>query len=83
MSDEKRFIIWDPKDGSPIRDSDGAFVSDGCVGRIGLDNAFLTAYGQRPKDSKHYSVLAVGEPVRNVVFKLSATGGCYDVYRVR
>jgi hypothetical protein len=79
---EKQFIIWDPKDGRPSRD-DGRIVSDGCIGRIGLDNVYLTAYGAREHGSKTYDELEVGESVLNVTFRLSGQKGVYDIYRVR
>jgi hypothetical protein len=79
---EKQFIIWDPKDGRPFRE-DGGIISDGCIGRIGLDNAYLTAYGERERGSKPYNELEVGESVLNVTFRLSGQKGVYDIYRVR
>jgi hypothetical protein len=80
---ERRFILWDPKDGyMPPRGDDGEFLSDGTLGRIGPDNVYLTAYagypGQLlPKD------LVFGGRIVGVEYRLSGSKGVYDVYRVK
>lgn len=80
---EKLFIIWDEADGRPRRGENFEWVSDGLVGRIGLDNAYLRAYGARPEGAPAYDDLEVGEAVHDVVFRLSGSVGRYSVYRVR
>lgn len=83
MSDQPQFIIWDPKDGQhPPADSDGSIISDGVIGRVGLDNVYLATYGQKPKGTVEYTDLQVGHRVRNVRFSLGDRDGYYDVYRV-
>jgi len=77
-----KFILWDPKDGSPRRDDDGTFISEGVVGRITPGNVYLTVYGKRPKGSVDYKDLEVGQRVANVEFSLSGSKGTCDVYRV-
>lgn len=79
----KQFIIWDEADGKPRRNEDGEWISDGLVGRIGLDNVYLTAYGVRPEGSYPYDELEVNQALHDVVFSLSGSKGRYSVYRVR
>ena len=77
-----KFIIWDTDNGStPRSDGEGRIVSDGVVGRIEHDNAYLTIYGSYPTESRPES-LAVGERIASVVFSLSGSSGIYDIYRV-
>jgi hypothetical protein len=80
---EKQFILWDEADGRPRRDESGEWVSDGLLGRVGLDNVYLRAYGARPEGASAYDDLEVGEAVHDVVFRLSGSVGRYSVYRVR
>lgn len=78
-----KFILWNAGSESPPRcDDDGTIVSDGIIGRVDADNAYLTIYGtyrdeRRPKD------LEVGCRIAGVTFTLSGGYGCYDIYRVR
>lgn len=80
---EKQFILWDEADGRPRKNEDGDWMSDGLVGRIGIGNAYLAAYGVRPEGAPAYDDLEVGEAVHDVVFSLSGSKGRYSVYRVR
>lgn len=88
----KRFIIWDPKDGSVQREA-GVIVSDGVLGRLFEDNVYLTAYAKWPHGPTRGlvghggilhpgSCLEVGERIQGVVFALSGEVGSYDIYRV-
>jgi len=79
----RRFILWDPKDNyRPMTDEEGnQIISDGVLGRLTIDNVYLTAYAnyhgdKRPKD------LGVGECIKGVGFNLSGEHGVYDIYRV-
>lgn len=79
----KRFILWDQKDGpNPPRDEAGEILTNGCLGRLTINNVYLTSYGARPDGAKAYDELELGEAVRNVRFSLSGSKGEYDVYRV-
>ena len=80
----KRFILWDRKDGSPHRDDDGNnIVSSGILGRVTADNVYLTAYASYPVDEpRRPTDLAVGEVIRGVRYTLSGGNGWYDIYRV-
>lgn len=80
---DKRFIIWDEADGRPRKDELLEFISDGLIGRIGLDNAYLRTYGVRPEGAPQYSELEVGQAVHDVKFSLSGSKGQYSVYRVK
>jgi hypothetical protein len=80
---DKRFIIWDEKDGRPHRDELFEFISDGLIGRIGLDNIYLISYGVRPDPRMSYAELEVGQAIHDVVFNLSGSKGRYSVYRVK
>lgn len=79
---QKKFIIWDPKDGDPRRNDSGEFISDGIIGRVGIHNAYMEIYAEFPEDAKPLKDLEVGEAVRNVKYSLSGTSGIYDIYRV-
>jgi hypothetical protein len=69
---DKRFIIWDPSDGNPRREEDGAFISDGATGRIGMDNVYLTTYPKyRDGEEKRPKDLEVGERIQGVIYSLS------------
>lgn len=82
MEATKLYIIWDPKDGAP-RTEAGEFISDGIIGRVGIDNAYIKIYPsyfdnepRRPAD------LEVGESV-TATFSLSGEMGRYQIWRVR
>lgn len=82
MSD-KRFILWDNNDGHVRVDEDGDIISDGVIGRVGIDNVYLTTYGQYPESEvRRPGDLAVGERIQSVRYSLSGGSGYYDVYRV-
>lgn len=76
-----RFILWDPKDGAPRQDDEGRIVSDGILGRISADNAYLSLYGTYPGDRRPND-LRVGEAIPSVRFSLSGSSGSYTVIRV-
>ena len=80
----KMFIIWDAaNDGhAPRTDDDGIIVSDGVVGRIGEDNAYLTTYGEYPGEKRGRD-LEVGGSIKGVRYSLSGSSGVYDIYRVK
>ena len=78
---EKRFILWDPKDGEP-RKQDGEFISDGVLGRVGLDNAYIRIYPEFPEGTNRPENLEVGESILEVTYRLSGSKGTYDIYRV-
>jgi hypothetical protein len=44
MNTDKRFIIWDFNRGKLPEFEDQRIVSDGIIGRVDEDNAFLTVY---------------------------------------
>lgn len=79
---EKRFIIWDPRDGQLRRDETGELISDGLIGRVGPENVYLTTYGEFP-DERRPIDLAIGECIRDVKYSLSGSRGTYDIWRVR
>lgn len=86
MKDERRFIIWDTKDDSylgsgPRKDESGEFVSDGLIGRVGVDNVYLATYANY-KDNKTHRDLDVGECIW-AKFTLSGESGLYQVWRVK
>lgn len=83
MSSAKRFILWDQRDNfQPRMDEEGnQIVSDGLLGRVGVDNVYLTAYAQYTGDKRPID-LEVGEAIKDVHFRLSGEHGVYDVYRV-
>lgn len=72
--DVRRFIIWDPRDGHHRPDSNGI------IGRVGIDNAYLRAYAAWI-DGKTAEDLKVGESTL-AKFSLSGTHGTYLVVRV-
>lgn len=74
-----KYILWDPKDGEPRRDEDGAFLTDGLIGRIGPDNVYLTAYAKVLRTP--IAELHVGG-VTEAEFSLSGSKGTYRIYRV-
>jgi hypothetical protein len=84
QDDDKKFILWDKRDGtgSPGLDGDGSIVSDGVVGRVEISNAYLTSYGSYP-DDKRPSDLEIGDCIENVTYSLSGSLGEYDIYRVK
>lgn len=81
---DKRFILWDKRDGTglPRLDEDEDIISDGVIGRVGIDNVYLTTYGTYPGD-KRPTDLDVGGRIERVRYSLSGSAGEYDIYRVR
>jgi len=88
---EKLFIIWDEKDGLPRVDEDGNIISDGIIGRVGLNNVYINTYA-----TYHRTVYQKGKPPYNMTpadlevgehmlasFSLSGTKGTYQVWRVQ
>ena len=78
---EKRFIIWNPKDGHVRRDDDGNIISDGVIGRVSIGNAYIKIYPKFSVD-KRPADLEVGERIEYVKYALSGEIGYYDIYRV-
>lgn len=79
----KKFILWDPRDGIiPIDIDTGAIRTDGILGRITENNAYLTAYPEYPEEEKKLADLKVGECIIGVRYRLSGGNGWYDIYRV-
>lgn len=80
-----RFILWDARDGRPREDEDGRIVSDGLIGRIGPDNAYVRIYAEYSEatklDADGTPVLGVGD-FTDATFRLSGSVGTYRVYRV-
>lgn len=77
-----KFILWDTKDGAPRVDEEtGEITSDGAVGRITAENAFLAVYASYP-DARRPVDLEVGESIPRVTYSLSGGFGMYDVIRV-
>lgn len=81
QKEERGFILM-PRGQEPDRE-DGRIISSGALGVIGIDNAYLRAYGERPKGSVRYEDLEVGQVVYGVLYRLSGSSGEYDVWRVR
>lgn len=73
---EKRFILWDPKDGFPTEGSSGI------LGRITINNVYLTTYAEYPCHKRPQDLL-VGEAIRSVKFSLSFERGLYDIIRIK
>lgn len=76
-----KFVVWDLRDGDSPWRGDGSLISEGCLGRIGRDNVYLTAYAQYA-DARRPWDLAVGGVLYDVVFRLSGQRGSYSVWRV-
>lgn len=83
--EDKRFILWNPEDGSP-RNRDGEICTSGAVGVLSPENIFLKVWGVTSSgDSLSESIkkIEVGERVENVKFNIANIDGIYDVYRVK
>jgi len=80
---QRRFILWDCKDNyRPMTDEEGnQIISDGVLGRLSLDNVYLTTYARYPGELRPAD-LEVGECIKAVGFHLSGEHGVYDIYRV-
>jgi len=75
-----KFIIYE-QNSHPLVADNGNIISDGIIGRVTLNNVYLTAYAmypnkQRPKD------LEIGECITGVRYSLSDETGMYNIYRV-
>lgn len=55
MTEEKKYILWDPQEGEPKRDEEGNITADGVMGRLTGDNVYLTTYATyaEPKMDEH------------------------------
>jgi len=80
---ERKYILWDPRDGDPRRADNGAFISDGIIGRVTLDNVYIGVYAQWPDGAPSVQSLEVGQCIKGVRYGLSGSSGSYDVYRVQ
>lgn len=67
----------------PLCSDDGTIIGDGAIGRVTEDNVYLGAYAEYPSDDKRPRDLAVGERIKDVVFRLSGETGVYDIWRVQ
>jgi len=78
---DRRFIVWDPKEGEPMRSEDGGYLSSGCMGVIpgSKDNPYLSYYGVW--DGRSPEDLGVHERCR-VTYSLSGSRGDYVVIRI-
>jgi len=81
-STEKKFIIWDPRDGNPVNNDNGKIESSGLIGRVGSDNVSLSTYAEYPGDKRPRD-LDLYEGIKGVGFSLSGSHGTYDIYRVK
>jgi len=92
---EKKFIIWDPRDEDPPgrgprRDEEGNITSDGLIGRVGEGNVYLATYADYtgakfagdPDRIRRHTDLGVGE-CTGAYFSLSGSKGWYQVWRVQ
>lgn len=92
---EKKFIIWDAKDGRPSQNDSGEITSEGIVGIVGEENAFLSIYAQWAVD-KFGAISTIRDGVRKfpathrelgvgdftwAKFSLSGSKGVYQVWR--
>lgn len=76
---DRRYILWDTKRDGTLRYPDEN--TDGILGRLSVNNVYLTAYAGYP-DDRRPNDLAVGERIENVRYNLSGEVGYYDLYRV-
>ena len=74
-----RFIVWDRVDGNPNQDDQGNITSDGILGRVAIDNVYVSVYASY--QDKLHTDLGVGECAL-AEFNLSGSKGSYLVYRV-
>jgi hypothetical protein len=80
---ERRYILHDHSlNEDPQRNADGAIVSEGALGRLGIGNGYLTTYGSYPAESRRPGDLGVGEAIHGVTYNLSGGRGVYSIYRV-
>lgn len=81
---DKRFVIWDPKDGEIPHDEEGNINTGGVLGgAVGIDNAYIYIYPSIPKDEmRRPATLSLGEqlPVR---YSLSGESSAYLIVRVK
>ncbi len=75
---DRRFIVWDTKDGEPLFDGAGECTSSGCMGRVEIDNVYLATYPRYPVGSPKLADLGVNDRICGVKF----WRGVYDVIRV-
>lgn len=84
--EERRFIIWDPRDGNGYArwdDAGNKIISDGVLGRIGIDNVYLTAYPEWPElETRRPRDLGLNGIICGVKYRLSGESGEYDIIRV-
>lgn len=80
---DRRFIIWNPKEGSsPTYDERGNITSSGLIGWLDVESVSLTTYAQYP-DLRRPEHLEVNESIKGVKYSLSGSVGYYDIYRVK
>jgi len=76
-----QFILWNPKDGEPGRDSSGHINTPGLIGVVGEDNVYISTYGGYPEGCRPENLRA-GHFIPGVSFSLSGQKALYDVWRV-
>lgn len=79
---EPKYIVWDPKDGEPLRGDDGSFASGGLIGEVGRDNVYVNTYAAYDEMERDLAGLEVGQ-FSVATFSLGGSKGRYRVYRVR
>lgn len=82
---ERRFILWNTKNGAPPRGEDGRINTGGVFGELERGNVFLNGYAKYPRgfSDKSLEMLHVGGVIFGVKFSLSNEIGFYNVYRVK
>ena len=77
-----KFILWSRREGmQPTRNEEGRIISDGIIGRVTEDNAYLRAYPEYPDERRPWD-LPVGFCIEEVKYSLSGSKGTYDIWRV-
>ena len=86
---EKQFILWDRNDArdpgynGPSFSEDGTeIITSGVLGRVGINNVYLTTYAEYPGDERPCD-LAVNERIKDVHFSLCGGSTVVDIWRVR
>lgn len=84
MNQEKKFILWDLRDGPyPPLNAEGGINTSGCIGHLTRDNVYLRAYAEGGAHLQEtLDELKVGQCRHGVTFRLSGEKGTYDIYRV-
>lgn len=82
MTDDRRFILWNLKDGAtPPRSEDGSIATSGALGECHASSVYLTTYAIFPDHTRPVD-LDIGGRIQGVMYNLSGSKGTYDIYRV-